>query len=707
MRKAALAIAITLLLTLVGTSPALLGHNLPGSSPQSSYPAYAPPATDFIYPVGAPRVAPTYDKGNANGFYISQMFNNSCDPALGQGFYMQGEYFCGHTGVDLADMQEGDPVAAVANGLVVFAGYNSTYGEMVRIQHLLPDGSYVYSQYEHMEYGSLLVVPNQVVTIGQTIGRVGGTGFVTGAHLHFEMKSVNEDGHGYTFGNPAFILGYYEPIQYIAAHTQGLLPTAVATATPPQPSATGQLAQTPPADASTPDASAPVTVTAPTSDTTPLSVTAPASDTSPLSVTAPASGTTGATGTTPVSATAPTSGGGEAQGVLDSFTKSYADYVTVTADQVNVRSGSGYRFAPLNVVAKGARLGYLGLSGDGWVHVALPGAIKGYIARQLVEGARLPKLPPAMLDPTQQTGPVVTVVDARYPARNGPLMRDMALEPLWVGEKLPYLGPAAGSPSWDRVALASGRVGYILNWYLKGPSVDVGQAIGGGSPIAATDARGARSGASRVKPRVVAAPTTAPAAPAARSHFMLTAPFVMTTMDNVNLRVGPRLGAARIEMMSVGTKLHLRGYHVSWAAVTAPDGANGYVLAQLISPAAVTHPTARPATHSASATRPARARHGARVATPAPRRHTSSVTSTTQVKVATSHKPRATATMARYAVVAVVAANVHTAPNRKAPVVISALKGARLAVRGATGDWILVEASKSLSGWMMRDLTHG
>jgi len=676
LRKAALAIAITLLLSL-STAPALLSTTPPGSSPQNTYPSYAPQATDFIYPVGDPRVAPTFDKGNANGFYISQMFNNSCDPSLGQGFYLNGEYFCGHTGVDLSDMQEGDTVRAVANGLVVFAGYNSTYGVMARIQHLLPDGSYIYSQYEHMMYGSLLVAQNQIVTMGQSIGRVGSTGFVTGAHLHFEMKSVNEDGHGYTFGNPALIVGYDDPIQYIAAHSQSLLPTATAAPAQSAPDATA-----------TPDVSqaissdVPLTGTSPVSPTTAVSATVSVSPTTAVSATASTTVTAPATTTIPISGTGASDG--EAQGTLINFTNAYTQYVSVTADQVNVRAGSGYRFAPLNSVTKGARLGYLGMSGDGWVHVVLPGNVTGYIARQLVEGALLPKLPPVVLPPVLHA-PVVTVIDARYPARNGPLMRDMALEPLWVGEKLPFLEVDSHAPSWDKVALPSGRVGYVLNWYLKAP-VALPHSVGTVTPHSVGAVRARRTD---VRPRTTTRTQ-------ARAHVTLNGPFVVTTVDALNLRAAPRLGGARIETIALGAKLHLRGYHVSWAAVTAPDGATGYVLGRFVAPAS----TITAAAHAERTPTPSRT-HDAR--------STASSKTASRARHTTAIRPRvSSAATTRYVVISVVAANVHTAPSRTAPVVVSAPQGARLAVRGATstGEWMLVDLGKGVRGWVMRALTR-
>lgn len=178
----------------------------------------APYATSFIYPVGTPNLQPTWDPGNSNGYFITQGFNTSCDPSANQGFYLYGTYFCGHTGVDLASSTASAVIHATAAGVVVAAGYNAGYGVMVRIRHYMPDGSLIYSQYEHMAYGSLSVYTGEVVTQGQELGLVGATGFATGAHLHFEIKSVDEDGWGYTFGNASLIVGYMDPLPFVATH---------------------------------------------------------------------------------------------------------------------------------------------------------------------------------------------------------------------------------------------------------------------------------------------------------------------------------------------------------------------------------------------------------------------------------------------------------------------------------------------------------
>ena len=210
--RAILAFALCLVCMNLGTRP------IGASSSADTTTNGVPIATSFIYPVGVGTVAPTWDPSGGNGYFITQGFNTSCDPALGQGYYMYGLYYCGHSGVDLASQSASAVIHATANGIVVEAGYNGSYGVMARIRHYLPDGSVVYSQYEHMSYGSLTVSAGQIVSQGQEIGLVGATGFATGAHLHFEIKTVDEDGYGYSFGNSSLLDGYYDPLPFVAAH---------------------------------------------------------------------------------------------------------------------------------------------------------------------------------------------------------------------------------------------------------------------------------------------------------------------------------------------------------------------------------------------------------------------------------------------------------------------------------------------------------
>jgi murein DD-endopeptidase MepM/ murein hydrolase activator NlpD len=101
-----------------------------------------------------------------------------------------------HTGVDIP-APSGTPVLAAGAGRVVWAGYgllsftpgneDDPYGLAVAIRH---DFGYqeqpLYTLYAHME--EIFVIEEQVVAAGETIGKVGETGMVTGPHLHFEVR---------------------------------------------------------------------------------------------------------------------------------------------------------------------------------------------------------------------------------------------------------------------------------------------------------------------------------------------------------------------------------------------------------------------------------------------------------------------------------------------------------------------------------------
>ena len=93
----------------------------------------------------------------------------------------------GHTGIDYA-CPEGTPVLASAEGIIVFAGWDSTgYGNCVVIQHNDNNASL----YAHLS--RICVVLRQKVEQGQIIGYSGNTGNSTGPHLHFETRSNWKD----------------------------------------------------------------------------------------------------------------------------------------------------------------------------------------------------------------------------------------------------------------------------------------------------------------------------------------------------------------------------------------------------------------------------------------------------------------------------------------------------------------------------------
>ncbi|AZM90193.1 M23 family metallopeptidase [Streptomyces racemochromogenes] len=85
-----------------------------------------------------------------------------------------------HTGLDFA-APTGTPVKAVGSGTVISAGWSGAYG--YRIVLKLDDGTEIW--YCHL---SSMSVTSGSVGAGETIGRVGATGNVTGAHLHLEVR---------------------------------------------------------------------------------------------------------------------------------------------------------------------------------------------------------------------------------------------------------------------------------------------------------------------------------------------------------------------------------------------------------------------------------------------------------------------------------------------------------------------------------------
>lgn len=101
--------------------------------------------------------------------------------AYGMRFHPILRYSKLHTGVDFG-ASYGAPIRAAASGVVVHVGYMRAYGNTVIIDH----GGSVSTLYGHCS--SLLVRHGQEVKQGDTIARVGSTGFSTGPHLHFEVR---------------------------------------------------------------------------------------------------------------------------------------------------------------------------------------------------------------------------------------------------------------------------------------------------------------------------------------------------------------------------------------------------------------------------------------------------------------------------------------------------------------------------------------
>ena len=87
-----------------------------------------------------------------------------------------------HSGLDIG-ADYGDPVVAADGGVIVHADWLGGYGKAVIIDH----GNGLQTLYGHNS--ELVVSEGQGVSKGQMIARAGSTGYSTGPHVHFEVRS--------------------------------------------------------------------------------------------------------------------------------------------------------------------------------------------------------------------------------------------------------------------------------------------------------------------------------------------------------------------------------------------------------------------------------------------------------------------------------------------------------------------------------------
>ncbi len=98
---------------------------------------------------------------------------------------------CPHLGIDIATSM-GTPVVAANDGVVLAAGLvvpgnrRASYGMLVVIAHSDSEDT-LYAHLDDLTWPPP-VTPGQFVSLGQTIGYVGLTGWTTGPHLHFEYR---------------------------------------------------------------------------------------------------------------------------------------------------------------------------------------------------------------------------------------------------------------------------------------------------------------------------------------------------------------------------------------------------------------------------------------------------------------------------------------------------------------------------------------
>lgn len=94
-----------------------------------------------------------------------------------------------HYGIDFG--WHGDkhaPVYSIESGEVVYFKHQTTGGYTLRIKHFKnKEGKYVYSEYGHLQKGSIKVKIGDKVKKYQELARMGDSGICSGPHLHLTM----------------------------------------------------------------------------------------------------------------------------------------------------------------------------------------------------------------------------------------------------------------------------------------------------------------------------------------------------------------------------------------------------------------------------------------------------------------------------------------------------------------------------------------
>lgn len=178
-----------------------------------------PISDGFDFPVG-----PRGD--NVDVFKTHKVDAVLVDPAYYKSFgvWHPGEDWNGRGGGD-TDM--GDPIYAISHGKVVEFGHEATsWGNIVLVEHALPDETRVWSQYAHLDQVMVDKVGQKVVR-GQQIGTMGKGAktaqFPQGrwiAHLHFEIRKNKFSMSNWTpmvRDRNAVLANYVSPTPYINA----------------------------------------------------------------------------------------------------------------------------------------------------------------------------------------------------------------------------------------------------------------------------------------------------------------------------------------------------------------------------------------------------------------------------------------------------------------------------------------------------------
>lgn len=159
-------------------------------------------ADGFDFPVGKP---------NADGYYKSRGLRLRSPQHFGEDW----------NGRDGGDSDLGDPVYAIADGVVTFAhDVRTGWGKLVLTRHAYRDkesGQVKFIDTLNAHLDTMLVKVGQMVKRGQQIGTIGTNYGMYPAHLHFEMR------HNINIGVvrnsvPADMVNWADPTDFINRH---------------------------------------------------------------------------------------------------------------------------------------------------------------------------------------------------------------------------------------------------------------------------------------------------------------------------------------------------------------------------------------------------------------------------------------------------------------------------------------------------------
>ena len=110
--------------------------------------------------------------------HITMRFGYNRHPFTGEHFF--------HNGIDISTFRQGDPVVATADGKIIYAEYDHSFGYNIVIQH---KHGFI-TRYAQML--SFQITVGQYVQQGDIIGYIGNSGLSTGPHLHYEVQLNSE-----------------------------------------------------------------------------------------------------------------------------------------------------------------------------------------------------------------------------------------------------------------------------------------------------------------------------------------------------------------------------------------------------------------------------------------------------------------------------------------------------------------------------------